>query len=127
MSEAELRERVDILEAENDYLKRLLGRDADEAFIEAARTTLGIPPACCRMLWALVSGKSGKKEALLRACVKNMYDEPDIQVVDVHMCRLRKVLRPHGVTIDTIWGFGFRMTPESCAKVKALLGWDGTE
>lgn len=50
------------------------------------------------------------------------WDEPkDDKVLAVHMCRIRKQLRPFGLEIRTDWGLGYRLTPESRAR---LLNWN---
>jgi hypothetical protein len=33
------------------------------------------------------------------------------KTVDVHICRLRKYLRPFKIEIQTLWGFGYRIAP----------------
>lgn len=38
---------------------------------------------------------------------------PDIKIVDVFVCKMRKKLRPYGITIDTVWGRGYLLTAES--------------
>lgn len=31
------------------------------------------------------------------------------RTMDVHMCKLRQRLRPHGITIMTLWGYGYQL------------------
>lgn len=38
-------------------------------------------------------------------------DEPDIKIIDVFICKIRKKLEPLGVSIDTVWGRGYRILP----------------
>ena len=49
-------------------------------------------------------------------------DEPEMKIVDVFICKLRKKIRPFGLEIATVWGLGYRMSPETKAKARALLG-----
>lgn len=36
-------------------------------------------------------------------------EEPDIKIIDVMVCKIRKRLAPLGVVIDTVWGQGYRI------------------
>ncbi len=36
-------------------------------------------------------------------------DEPELKIIDVFMCKIRKILEPLGYGIDTIWGVGYRL------------------
>ncbi|HTV69309.1 MAG TPA: winged helix-turn-helix domain-containing protein [Rhizobiaceae bacterium] len=40
-------------------------------------------------------------------------DAPDMRIIDVYVCRLRKKLSLHGIRLDTAWGMGWRMSRES--------------
>lgn len=35
--------------------------------------------------------------------------EPEIKIVDVFVCKLRKKLKPFGVSIVTVWGHGYSL------------------
>ena len=45
----------------------------------------------------------------------------DPKMIDVIICRLRKKLKPHDATIETVWGLGYRMKQEDRDKISALL------
>lgn len=48
------------------------------------------------------------KEALMDALYALKPDEePEIKIIDVFICKLRKKLKPLGVEIDTAWGRGY--------------------
>lgn len=51
------------------------------------------------------------KEALLAALYQLRSDEPEIKIIDVWICKLRKKLKPLGVNIETVWGRGYRLLP----------------
>ena len=51
------------------------------------------------------------KEALLVAVYQLQHEEPEIKIIDVWICKLRKKLKPLGVNIDTVWGRGYRLLP----------------
>lgn len=54
------------------------------------------------------------KQALLSSLYQLRPDDPpEIKIVDVWICKLRKKLKPLGINIDTVWGQGYRMLPAS--------------
>lgn len=57
------------------------------------------------------SPRTMSKEALLAALYQLRNEEPEIKIIDVFVCRLRKKLKPLGVNIDTVWGRGYRLLP----------------
>lgn len=48
-------------------------------------------------------------------------DQPEIKIVDVMVCKLRKRLEPYGITIETQWGIGYYISEESRPKLDALF------
>jgi DNA-binding response OmpR family regulator len=54
------------------------------------------------------------KEALLEWMYQLSTDEqPEIKIVDVFVCKLRKKLKPLGVRIDTAWGRGYALAADA--------------
>ena len=49
------------------------------------------------------------KEQLLNATADIGFDEREIKIVDVFVCKARKKLQPLGVNIETVWGRGYRI------------------
>lgn len=49
--------------------------------------------------------------------------EPQLKTLDVHLAKLRKKLREAnaGIAIETVWGRGWRLDPDSHAKLKAAI------
>lgn len=43
---------------------------------------------------------------------RNDAEEPDIKIIDIMVCKIRKRLAPLGVVIDTVWGQGYRILPK---------------
>jgi two-component system cell cycle response regulator CtrA len=39
--------------------------------------------------------------------------EPEIKIIDVYVCKVRKKLDPIGVRIDTVWGKGYALAVTS--------------
>jgi DNA-binding response OmpR family regulator len=62
------------------------------------------------------------KEALYHAAVLNLMESerPD-NILKVQVVKLRKVLKVHGIEIQTVWGTGYRMTTENAANWRALV------
>ena len=53
-------------------------------------------------------------------------DAPNQKILDVLICKVRQKLR-HAqaqITIETVWGRGWRMSPESCARFDAIVAAD---
>lgn len=48
--------------------------------------------------------------------------ETDPKMVDVVICHLRKKLKSHDLTIETVWGLGYLMSAEHRDRALALLG-----
>lgn len=38
---------------------------------------------------------------------------PDIKIIDVFVCKLRKKLKPFGIIINTVWGQGYQLEDAS--------------
>jgi len=51
------------------------------------------------------------KEQLLADVYWSENDDPEIKIIDVWICKLRKKLQPLGVNIQTVWGQGYRLMP----------------
>lgn len=48
-------------------------------------------------------------------------DDMTGRTVDVHICAMRKKLRPFGVTIHTIWGYGYQMAVDQRRKAMDII------
>lgn len=55
-------------------------------------------------------GRVFSKEALLQAVAPAWGEEQEIKIVDVFVCKLRKKLKGLGVSIETVWGRGYRLS-----------------
>lgn len=42
------------------------------------------------------------------------------KIMDVFIHRMRKKLKPYGIEIETVWGHGYRLPPESKAALQKL-------
>ena len=81
----------------------------------------GLPPSEAVILAMLMAKVSCTREQFMGA----IYDDPDdaanIKIIDVFVCRLRKIMTTHGIVIDRIWGQGYFMTQENKDKCRALI------
>jgi two-component system cell cycle response regulator CtrA len=108
-----LRDRVEELE-------RLLGlsqEKRDELF------RLRLTPGRTAMLSLIYRGNLIRKEAALEAIygARPECDQPDIKIIDVMLCAIRKRLKGYGITIENQHGIGWFMTPANKQKLRDLL------
>lgn len=112
-----LAERCEYLEEENRQL-----RDALRC-TEAARfpAKWGLAPADKRVLTSLIGAPGGfrTKEAMFAAARRWESTKPDHHLLTVVICRLRKKLKPFGITIHTVTGEGYKLDPASKAIIIA--------
>lgn len=124
--------------AELERLRRLTQEQAEELSLwrEAKREGLeqecdyfrfrfGLAPSMGFILAELAdcAPAAVSKERLLEATQPSWRDrnqEPEIKIVDVHVCRLRKRLEVMGFSgaIQTHWGFGFSMSADVAAALR---------
>jgi two-component system cell cycle response regulator CtrA len=57
-------------------------------------------------------GRVFSKEQLLHAVAPAWGDEQEIKIVDVFVCKLRKKLAGLGISIETVWGRGYRLSQQ---------------
>lgn len=98
--------------AERDETIRQL---REQLFGDEHRLPTWLPPLTkheAKVLAALHSGRVLTKGHILSA-VYGGVDEPMEKIIDVFVCRLRRKLADTPILIETIWGHGYRLTPES--------------
>lgn len=62
------------------------------------------------------------KDHIYRTIYPDGEEDRDPKVIDVFVCQLRKKLGPMQITIETVWGRGYRFTPASVAALDARVG-----
>lgn len=115
--------RIEGLEAENarlrdriDQLEAAMGMDF-VAPIEWRLTT-----AETRVFGVLMARELATKDAIMAALYRDQAkDEAEIKIVDVFVCKVRAKLKPFGFVIETQWGQGYFLTPETKAAVRERL------
>lgn len=55
------------------------------------------------------AGRMKTKEQLLKAISSIVDEAPEIKIVDVYICKLRKKLAGMSLSIETLWGDGYRI------------------
>lgn len=115
-----LADRLVAVTEERDHYKRELGilRDSDDEALVGSRLGLTEREAAMLMILYARRGRVVTKEALLVA----MYigrDEPDMKIIDVFICRVRKKIGP--ACIDTVWTRGVILTPAGVARVEEAM------
>jgi two-component system cell cycle response regulator CtrA len=116
--------RLEALEAENlrlldriDMLERALGSDAGPLF----PVEFGLTGSEAKVLNLLMLRDAVCKDGFMDAIYRGRGDdEPEVKIIDVFICKLRRKIRPFGVEIKTIWGRGYQMAPDDKARVRAL-------
>jgi two-component system, cell cycle response regulator CtrA len=99
------------LRNENQALKESLGVNflAPLQFRLTAQET--------KMLGRLLKGGLVTKEAFMATLYRDYWkEEAEIKIVDVYICKLRRKLKPFHMEIETIWGTGYFMPPQSIAR-----------
>lgn len=67
-----------------------------------------------RVFAHLASREEASKASIMMALYSDRPDEePNIKIVHVFVCKLRKKLAPFGVSVRTIWGKGYALVDRS--------------
>lgn len=114
---------IEMLKAENQRLRdRVMELEDQHGLTLEAPPEWGLTGSERRIFGALMARDLASKEHLLAACCANhgMAEQPELKIVDVFICKLRRKL-PDGVTIETVWGQGYRLSAASKATARALL------
>lgn len=75
-----------------------------------------------KALHVLLRKKLASKEDIHIAMgAQDHADQTEIKIVDVYICKLRKKLEPFNVTIDTLWGQGYFLSPESRTLIESAM------
>ena len=112
-------DRIARLEAENAWLRDELGlceRLEDLATLHAH----GLKAGPARMLLRLMSGRAVSHQALSESAMipGSRYD--GFKLAQVYACHIRRLIGSDG--LETLWGHGYRLTPEGRARSEALVG-----
>lgn len=117
-------QRLEALEAENERL-----RDRVEE-LEALFGQRWLPPMAfaltgseARLFGRFLRGGLCTKDHLMTVCYRDgrMLDgeEPEMKIIDVFVCKLRRKIKRWGLEIGTVWGQGYQMSPEMITKFES--------
>lgn len=115
--------RLEALAAENERLRdRILVLEEQLGMGVEWPLFLGLTPHEGKALGALMRREMQSKESLWLALYGMRPDDgPEIKIIDVFICKMRKKLTRFGITIDTLWGQGYRLKPEMREKIKTTV------
>lgn len=69
------------------------------------------------LLDILARRDTGSNQALYKA----VSEDADPSIVKVYMCKMRPKLARHGITINTLWGYGYELAPEMKARLRDVV------
>jgi two-component system cell cycle response regulator CtrA len=115
--------RLEGLEAENGRLRdRVMELEDVLGFSIEMPIYLGLSSAEARVFGALMKRPTWTKDQLMAALYSHRpEDPPEMKIVDVFICKLRKKLKPIGVEIETLWGQGYRLSPAMRDRAMAII------
>lgn len=109
---------------ERDHYMRELGLTRGQEAEDRMGGRLGLTGREQQLLGVLHArqGRCVTKVALMEAMYNGM-DEPELKIIDVFVCKIRKKLRAHSdaEVIETIWGRGYQLTDAGVALVEQAL------
>lgn len=110
------------LEDENDYLRRRV-RELEQkiGFFFECPPQFGLTRQEAVVFGLLLKNPLVTKEFAVSAMYLHKQDEAEAKIVDVLVCKARKKLKVWDVKIETVWGQGYRLPPESRAIAERLL------
>lgn len=117
------------LRAENDKLRDQV-RNLKDTFLSPAPVFSSIFKLTkneSAMLSAIFRSSGFLPTRALHIAMHGLDPDTDPKIVAVYVCKLRKKLRPHGITIESIWGEGYRIVGDSRERLRALIGVDRAE
>ena len=118
---------VEQLRAENAYLKEQIEELTQVAAVPALRAALRLTDKQARLLHVLTrrANMLTTRETVYRVVFEHPNGDggPDLKIMDVVLCHLRAVLRDAKAPgrIETIYGAGWKVTPDLTAWVRAQV------
>lgn len=108
---------------------RLRGHQVTSLFatqVDGVRRHFRLEIGTARALLLLIkhAGVAVRRETLADALSPGWNERGvDLQMVDVRICRLRKVLANHGLNraVHTVWGFGYRLDTVAARDITVML------
>ena len=82
----------------------------------------GLTVQQARLFGVLLERELLRKDAAMAALYRDRgEDEPEMKIVDVFVCHIRRKLKPFGIEIGTRWGVGYFMTAANKAEARRQI------
>lgn len=124
MNEAVLIDRCAVLEAENDELReRVLQLEHALTGGYDRLPVGGLTPTEAAVLASIAASDEGAPKARIYEAIYALRmdrEAPEPKIVDVFICKIRKKLVVYGISIETVWGWGYRMPKRDREALAAL-------
>jgi DNA-binding response OmpR family regulator len=118
-----MQRRLDELEVERDNARARVA-ELEEALF---RPDFRVPPEWklrrqeVTLLGALIaSGDAVLTRAAMMSALYGSDDWATPKILDVIMCKMRSKLKPHGITVETVWGRGYRLSRQARERIAEL-------
>lgn len=119
----DLDRRLEVVERENDVLRERV-RQLETALagdLQRLPIEWRLTESETVIVGVLLQREVARKDVLMTALYSGLVGEmPDPKIVDVYVHKARRKLKPFGITIETHWGVGYGLTPESRQKLGDL-------
>lgn len=117
---------VTALEAENEMLRaRLRDMEREYGFRDPVPFAFGLTASEAKIMSLLVSRDFASRAQMMTAVMADRHadadGQPEMKIIDVYVCKIRKKVAPFGIEITSLWGRGYRLSPEMKAKVAVYL------
>lgn len=111
--------RLEAVELDNERLREQIARlEAAMGLGFIAPLEWNLTQAEARVMGALTTRDLLTKDAAMAVLYRDFgREEPEIKIVDVFICKIRKKVAPFGIRIETMWGQGYYLTAEHRAAV----------
>ncbi len=114
---------IEKLENENEELReRIIQLEEMLGYSIVVPVELGLTASEAKVLGYLNKVEYASKEGILNALYGDRpNDIPELKIVDVFICKIRGKIRQFGIKIETVWGRGYRLPPQSKSVMLKIL------
>lgn len=104
-----------------EELEQVLG--IDRSMVNRIRGALQVTRDQAKMLAMLIGRNVVTREAMYAVIygARPVCDQPDVNMIDMQLSKLRRSLAPHGVAVRTLWGEGWQISIDDKAKVRRVI------
>jgi two-component system cell cycle response regulator CtrA len=114
-------ERIKVLEQENESLRTTTN---ELCAVPDVPLALHLTGRETKVFAALLAAPGLlNKEQILAKSYDDRYgldDEPEIKIIDIFICKIRRKIKPFCLQIDTVWAMGYSVPPETKATVRRM-------